>query len=132
MLINFLNKQINIDRKKIILAVLILIAILIIAFAGIEYLLQAQQIKIMQKELKTQQTNAKIVSFLNLFIEKVLQAQGEVSFENRLKLENAIRDLNDKELLNLWENFTNATTSEQVQQGVKDLLQALVNKILNK
>ncbi len=128
MLIN--HQEIIIDKKKLISALIALILALAVIFLGSEYFLQAQKIQKLQKELNVGQTNAKIVNFLDAFIEKVLKAESEVSFEDRLKLENAVRNLNDKELLTLWEKFTQATTAEQIQQTCKDLLEALVNKIL--
>lgn len=124
------NRGINIDKKKIITAIAALILAAAVISLGIGYFLQAQKIQELQKEVNAKQTNAKIVSFLDTFIEKVLKAENEVSFEDRLKLENSIRDLNDKELLTLWEKFTQATTAEQIQQNVKNLLEGLVNKII--
>ena len=69
--------------------------------------------------------------FLNLFIDKVLNAQGEVSFEDRLQLENRVRDLKDPEVLAQWEKFTGSASEEQVQVEVKNLLALLVKKISN-
>lgn len=127
----FLNHQgIIIEKKKIILAVITLIIVFGVVFLGVVYFLQEQKIQRLQKELNARQTNVKIVNFLDTFVKKVLKAEGEVSFEDRLKLENAVRDLNDKELLSLWEKFTQAQTSEQIQQNVKNLLEGLVNKIM--
>jgi hypothetical protein len=109
-------------------AVNVIIAALVL-FLCAQYYLQVQDLQLMKKELRYEQANKKITSFLNLFIEKVLKAQGEVSFEDRLRLENAARDLDDKELLSLWEKFTQAQTADQIQQAAKDLLQGLVKKI---
>jgi len=124
------NREINIDKKTIITAIAALILAIAVISLSIGYFLQVQKIQELQKELNVRQTNAKIVSFLDTFIAKVLKAENEVSFEDRLKLENSIRDLNDKELLTLWEKFTQATTADQIQQNVKNLLEGLVNKII--
>ncbi len=98
-------------------------------FFGITYALQLVETQKIQKQVAAQKTNAKVISFLNLFIQKVLKSDTEVSFEDRLKLENAIRDLNDPEILAKWEQFTEGTNEAQIQKGVKDLLEALVKKI---
>lgn len=124
------HQEIIMDKKKIILIAIALIVAFGVISLSVGYFLQAQKIQRLQKELNARQTNAKLVSFLDTFIKKVLKAEGEVSFEDRLKLENAIRDLNDKELLFLWESFTQAPTTEQIQQNVKNLLEGLVNKIM--
>ncbi len=99
------------------------------AYFGTQYVLLAQENKQLHQEVEAKQGKEQAVVFLNLFIEKVLKTDKEVSFEDRLKLENAIRDINDPELLAKWEKFTSGTTEEQIQQGVKDLLEALGKKI---
>jgi len=62
-------------------------------------------------------------------IEKVLKAETEVDFETRLKLENAVRNLEDKEILARWSKFIESKTEAGAQEEVKNLLEALVNKI---
>jgi hypothetical protein len=73
--------------------------------------------------------NERIINFLKLFITKVLKAEGEVDFETRLKLENAVREIQDKEILDQWTKFTESKTEEEAQKNVKDLLEILVNKL---
>ncbi len=73
--------------------------------------------------------NDKVLSFTKLFIEKVLKAKGEVSFEDRLQLENMVRDLKDNEILTAWNTFVDSKTEHDAQEGVKSLLTILVNKI---
>ncbi len=73
--------------------------------------------------------NEKIVNFIKLFIEKVLKSEGEVDFETRLALENAVRSIDDEEILNQWEKFTESDTEGQAQIEVKNLLEMLVSKI---
>ena len=69
------------------------------------------------------------MAFGQLFIEKVLEAQGEVEFETRLELENAVRDLNDEELLNQWKLFVASGDETSAQKEVRNLLKMLMNKI---
>jgi hypothetical protein len=73
--------------------------------------------------------NERIIYFLKLFIAKVLKAEGEVDFETRLKLENAVREIQDKEILNQWTKFTESKTEDEAQKNSKDLLEILVNKL---
>jgi len=73
--------------------------------------------------------NERIINFLKLFIKEVLKAEGEVDFETRLKLENAVREIQDKEILDQWIKFTESKTEEEAQKNVKDLLEILVNKL---
>ncbi len=120
----------NAIKKNITLAIIILLLVLGNIFFAVTYFLKAQEVAKLQKQVTTQQINAKTASFLNLFIQKVLKTDKEVAFEDRLKLENAIRDINDPELLQKWEEFTGGTNEVQIQQGVKDLLEALAKKLV--
>ena len=120
----------KISNKKIILAGVIVLFILGNVFFAVNYFLQKQETEKLQKEIATQQTNVKVLNFSKLFIQKVLKTDKPVSFEDRLQLENAVRNINDPEILSKWEQFTGGTNEAQIQQGVKDLLEALINKIL--
>lgn len=79
--------------------------------------------------LENRTINDKVLDFTKLFIEKVLKADDEVDFETRLKLENAVRNLDDKEVLSQWQNFIDSKTEVQAQEEVKNLLELLINKI---
>jgi len=117
------------NKKNLVVVIIVLLLLIGNIFFGIKYFLQIKETQKIQKELSTRRTNDKIVNFLNLFIEKVLKTDKEVSFDDRLKLENTIRDINDSEILSKWEKFTNGTNEAEIQQGVKDLLEILAQKI---
>lgn len=76
--------------------------------------------------------NQRTLEFLSLFIKKVLKAEKEVDFDTRLMLENKVRELNDKEILESWNKFVNSKSENEAQKNVKDLLDILVDKSLNK
>ncbi|MCF7865803.1 MAG: hypothetical protein K9M11_04880 [Candidatus Pacebacteria bacterium] len=67
--------------------------------------------------------------FLKLLVAKVLQTGGDVSFEDRLTLENSVRNLNDTEILSTWKNFVDSKDNDMAQKYLKNLLQLLVNRI---
>jgi len=73
--------------------------------------------------------NGKIAIFNTLFIQKVLKSQGEVSLEDRLKLENAVYDIGDSQIVDEWHSFLASQTEQEAQIGVLDLLTMLSNKI---
>ncbi len=129
MRLNYITSKIS--KKKIILAIIILLFALGNTFFAVKYFLQIKETAKLQKEIKTQQINGKVINFLNLFIQKVLKTDKPVSFEDRLQLENAVRNINDPEILSKWERFTGGTNETEIQQGVKDLLEVLVKKISN-
>lgn len=69
------------------------------------------------------------MEFAKFFIEKFLKAETGVDFETRLKLENAVRDLKDEEILAQWQKFAESKTEIDAQAEVKNLLEMLIDKI---
>lgn len=117
------------NKPKIILIIIISILIAGNVFLGVNYFFTQKNLQITTQQLKNQKNNEKIINFTRLFIEKVLKAENEISFEDRLKLENAVRDLNDNEVLTQWEKFVASKIEIEAQNSVKDLLELLVKKI---
>lgn len=117
------------QKNRIIILSVIGLLVLAVAFFAGSYILEVQKNKTLQKEITSQKTNHKVMNFLNLFIQKVLKTDKPVSFEDRLQLENAVRDINDPEIMAKWEEFTGGTNEVQIQQGVKELLEVLARKI---
>lgn len=98
-------------------------------YLGFRYLDARQGFNQNQTVLENRQTNENVLTFTKLFIEKVLKAEKEVDFESRLKLENAVRELRDEEILDQWQKFVNSKNESEAQREVKNLLEMLVNKI---
>lgn len=69
------------------------------------------------------------LNFLEIFIKQVLKSEKEVDFDSRLKLENAVRDLEDDKILSQWQSFVNSKDEVTAQNNVKDLLELLVVKL---
>src|SRR3989344_4080341 len=75
------------------------------------------------------EVNGKVIEFANAFITIVLRAEGEVDFEDRLKLENMVRDIGDREIFDAWSAIPKSTSENDAQKRVLDLLEILVGKI---
>jgi hypothetical protein len=125
------------NRQKLMIILIIGLTLMNI-FLVYRYLLITKEIEKIKRADALPQKNAvifpntkneRIINFLKLFITKVLKAEGEVDFETRLKLENAVREIQDKEILDQWIKFTESKTEEEAQKNVKDLLEILVNKL---
>lgn len=82
-----------------------------------------------EKQLLSQKTNEKVVTFTKLFVQKVLQGDSEISFDDRLELENSVRDLNDQKIFSQWQSFTKSKTNEQAQIQAGNLFILLLDKI---
>lgn len=121
--------MIIVNTKKFFGAVAIILLIFGVVFFGVDNYFKSKQIKELQAEADTRETNNGAIVFLDLFIKKVLRSEGEISFEDRLQLENAVRNIKDPVILEKWEKFTGAETEPQIQESVKNLLEALVKKI---
>ncbi len=117
------------SKRSLIIIIIIGILLITSTFFGLRYFLIKKELKDTQQTLEIQQINEKVLKFTKLFIENVLKAETEVGFETRLKLENAVRDLKDEEILGQWQKFTESKTEVQAQEEVKNLLEMLVNKI---
>ena len=112
-----------------ILTVFVVILTLISVYLLVQCFLFRAQLKETEQIVKDQQVNIKIISFINLFVDKVLSGQTEVSFEDRLQLENSVRDINDQEIINQWQKFVKSGIEEESQQNLSKLLKLLVTKI---
>lgn len=114
---------------KVYFLVFIIIALLCgIAVLGFQYRNARARLFTAQNLLASKTTQTKTLDFTKLFIADVLDAKGEIDFETRLKLETAVRDLNDEEVLAAWNAFTGSQNEQEAQERVKQLLQLLVDK----
>ena len=116
------------EKTKFLTIIIILISAILAGTAAL-YVFDRIELNNTQKLLKAQQTNEKALSLTKLFVEKVLQGESEVGFEDRLKLENAVRDLNDQEVFNQWQKVVKSQSAEETQQEVGIFLNLLLSKI---
>lgn len=115
--------------SKIVLTFIVLLLLAGNVFLGFQYFSAKNKLDQTEKALSVPKFNEKILSFFKLFIEKVLKADKEIDFESRLALENAVRNLNDKEILSQWQKFIESREEIEAQREVKNLLELLAEKI---
>ena len=116
-------------RKESVPFLIVLVLVAVIIVLGVQLYIANQSLTIANNTVKTFQYDQKVLNFTKLFITKVLKADGEVGFEDRLQLENAVRSIDDKTIFDQWNKFVNAKTALDAQIEVKNLLEMLVNKI---
>ena len=116
-------------KENITFLIITLLAATVLVLVGQNYILR-QNLVVLENTVKTLQYNEKIVNFAKLFISKVLKAEGEVSYDNRYKLEEAARAINNKTIYDEWRKFLDSKTQLEAQIEVKNLLELLVNKII--
>lgn len=117
------------SRKKIIYLIILILLLVSNFYFVARYRAIEKELQEIKKPVEVQEINTKVLNFTKLFIEKVLKAGGEIDFETRLKLENAVRDIGDPEILAQWQKFVDSKSETEAQQEVKNLLELLVNKI---
>lgn len=119
-------------KSKIMNSKIIYIFILLVLFAGVVFLSATSMIinQNMKKVLAINSANASIASFNKLFIEKVLKTKGEVSYEDRLKLENAVVNTKDADIAVAWKVFLASATEKEAQEKVLVLLSLFANKLV--
>ena len=115
--------------KKVIHYIIICILLAGNAFFIAQYFILQEKLEAAQQTVKVQRINEKIINFADLFITKVLKSDNEVSFEDRLIIENVVRDIGNKEILDQWQKFTESRTEQEAQNEVKNLLEILVKNI---
>lgn len=118
----------SVQRINRILLIAVVALLLGVIGLGSAYVKANNQVKEFKAGVLTSQQD-KIVSFGNEFVEKVLKANSAVNFDDRLKLENDVRALNDKDILDSWQKFTSSNTETDAQSQVKSLLDLLFQKL---
>ena len=119
------------NKKKIFTFVIIAVLLAGNIVLGYLYYRACSEIKAEQKLEMQTEFHQKVLSFMSLFVNKVLQANTQVDFNTRLALENSVRDLNDSDVMTAWQDFTASKTEADAQSNVKNLLSILVAKLQN-
>ncbi|OGD68090.1 hypothetical protein A2996_03210 [Candidatus Campbellbacteria bacterium RIFCSPLOWO2_01_FULL_34_15] len=117
------------SSKSYIQIILVIILLAGNVFFGGKYFLSQKEFNQEKVVLEKEKLNEDILDFTKLFIEKVLKTETEVDFETRLMLENAVRNLDDEDILKQWQEFVASQNEDEAQERVKDLLSILINKI---
>jgi len=114
------------NRTKISIVVIIILLIICNIFLVYKYRVSQRALEAITSQ---QEINTQVLSFTQLFMAKVLQGAQEVSFDDRLQLENAVRVLNDQAIFTAWQTFTRAKDSAEVQRDFYALFDLLLQKI---
>lgn len=106
--------------------------LMVILLAGNIYL-SVQFIENLNRPVIEDQTNVTIsirsARFLKTFINKVLNNQGAVSFEDRVQLENEVLQIHDPVLTTSWNAFVTSKTTKEAQDNAVKLMSLLVDRV---
>ena len=119
----------TISFRTAFLAILFVVLFFSSLFFGLKYNSLKHELEVKQSLLEKREFNKDILLFVKLFVSKVLKSDQDIDFETRLELENAVRDLEDSEVLAQWKKFTESQTEQEAQTEVRNLLEMLIAKI---
>lgn len=117
------------QKSKFLVLILILLLLSGNVYLGVQSFLYKSELNQLKKDVVAHEINEKDLFFAKLLVEKILLGGVEVSFEDRLRLENAVRDINDPEIFSQWQKFTNSKSDAETQQSIGGLFSLLLNKI---
>jgi len=117
------------DTKRLILVIVISLLIAGNIYFVVQLFLCKGELNRANEFLYTKQINEKTLAFSKLFVDKVLKGGSEIDFEDRLKLENSVREINDQEIFDQWQKFVKSENDQQAQEEVAELFTMLLDKI---
>ena len=69
----------------------------------------------------------KNANFLKLFINKVIKSNGTVSYDDRVQLENDVRQIHNQALTDQWSLFVNSKDPKKAEAAATDLMLMLAD-----
>src|SRR3989338_2453905 len=96
------------ENKKFRFLEIIVVALLLIALAYMYVTnnkLKLEVASIMGNPIATSE-QLRALNFMSDFVDLVLGSEEEIGFDDRLKLENEVRTLQDETILQTWKDFT--------------------------
>ena len=127
---NEVKKSFLLDKTKIVTNILLVVLVSGNIFFSIQYTENLKQQQ-MQKE-DSIGTNIQVSRFLKLFVDVVLNTEvGQtISYDNRVKLENDVREIKDADIIKSWDKFVESTDAKVAQKNAASLMKMLTNKLL--
>ncbi len=114
--------------RKITVSLITLVLVIVVAIFIGKYA-DASARAVRAEAALTERTGSQAaLDFTAVFVDKVLRAQGEIGFEDRLMLENGVRALKDTQIMDQWKRFVESSSEAAAQKEVTALLQLLIEK----
>ncbi|OGJ01239.1 hypothetical protein A3G98_00480 [Candidatus Nomurabacteria bacterium RIFCSPLOWO2_12_FULL_37_8] len=114
------------SRTKTYVIVFLLIATLALLFG---YIVKGKEVSSLKQNLQAIQENRNILSFQKMFITKVLKSNGDVSYDTRQELNDAVLLTNDQKVVSAWNDFLSAKTEVEAKRKVLNLLYVMADSV---
>ncbi len=122
------------DKTRMVSNILMLILVAGNIYFSIQYIQYTNDIRAQEEQAAAD--NVKFASrlqsarFLREFIDIVLNTKGTISYDDRVKLESDIRQIQDPDLTSQWNKFVASKDSKTAQDGAVKLMSLLSAKMI--
>jgi hypothetical protein len=116
------------EKTRLVSNILLVVLLAGNLFFSIQYIENTRQTEVAQDTQSI--TRLQISRFLKSFIDLVLSTQGTITYDDRVKLENDIRQIHDADLTKAWDTFIASKNGDQAQANAIKLMSLLTNKML--
>jgi len=121
--------KLEINYKRLLIITLITFSLAANVFFAVQYTISQLELRDALRQIVAQDMNNKSLSFAKMFVDKFLLSSGTVNFEDRLALENAVREIKDPEIFKQWQIFTNSPDDHEAQLAAGKLFNLLFDRI---
>ena len=116
------------EKTRFVSNVLLLILLAGNLYFSVQYIysIKDSQVPVVDKGAQ-EVLQIKDANFLKLFIDKVIKANGTVTYEDRVQLENDVRQIHNPELTTQWELFVGSKDPKKAEAAATDLMLILAD-----
>jgi len=119
------------DKSRLVSNILMLVLVAGNIFFSIQYTENIkQQADQAASVVDTSGTRIKAARFMKEFVDIVLNTQGTISLDDRVKLENDVRQIGDSTITTQWMSFVNSKDAKTAQSNAVKLMSMVTNKML--
>ena len=116
------------ERTKIVSNLLMLILLAGNLYFSVQYIYNLKNSAIPVVDTSAAEvTKIKNANFLKLFIDKVIKSNGTVTYEDRVQLENDVRQIHNQALTDQWTLFVNSKDPKKAEAAAADLMVMLAD-----
>ena len=119
------------DKSRLLSNILMLVLVAGNIFFSIQYTEGIkQQADAAANTIDTSATRIQAARFMKEFVDIVLNTTGAISLDDRVKLENDVRQIGDSTITTQWTAFVNSKDAKTAQANAVKLMSMVTNKML--
>jgi len=126
----YINSILNNKKSNIFSNVIILLLLLGNIYLTFQYVSTSNELRQIKNEITLSKSNSnQATEVLKLFLDVVYNTRGIASVDDRIKLENEIRQIKDPEIIKAWEDLISSKDSKTSQAKAIKILGLLEDRI---